>query len=750
MLAGLSALLAFSFHAGVNRRFVRMEDGLKIATTIRYALEWDELIEMEYHREAYKDNQESIYHLLLAFEYAHEAHLLQENITKEQNDLFGLEKDAEGKKEKADSYEREASLWAMRAFGDGRASVGSELTGVQLAKLAQDENERGQKALQHANMTLTEGSEKLHQAQEALQLAEEAQNHTTLDKGLCRWMPLACKIVRSQDTPNSTYSGSPTDIVIQANKDIQDALQQIHDAKIEKDLGMELLVNASTHANFSTQILQDAEMFRQQANIDRQQANKYRTQELEDERAYDADEKLIEKGKTEILTDETRMHNYTNSSQEFLKLAVSDRNNFRQAVDQYQRSRQRALDMETLLIAKTKEAKDHVAKAGWSALAACIAGSCLLAMVAVQIVAAFRYQQPLQWIVRPHPQTTHDLLYLLNHSFIFLLSIGYVGELLIDFGHERKIVRAFIVFLFSIVGASLQVTLLHFLPHICRMNKSSNLDWNVTRVLLREDVVKKGAIVSLVFACEMLFCWVNIGSTAFTRAYKLNNWWCWIAVVLLAAYYTSFVLKDDFLHGQVDTSPYLDVFDDPSIVRSNPISLESASRETFKEEEEEKRSLLVQSSPQASASPSIRVAGSKSVQASVSGSVVTPDSAEPGVLQPSANSSSSSSLNSVPLASAEAHGYGALVNGDNSLLSILPEIRASFLVSWRREFQKIRLLFEILLASWAIWIIRRDIALIFKLSPLAQGVAWGRCPLWILNVFLLAALAIVAMSYNKK
>jgi hypothetical protein len=751
MLAGLSTLLAWSFYGGVNRRFDLMEDGLKTATTIRYALEWDELLEMEYHNEAYKDNEESILHLLLAFEYAHEAHLLQENVTKKQKDMFRLEKDAEGKKEKADAEEKEASLWAMRAFGDGRASVGSALTGVELAKRAQDENELGKKVLQQANMTLTEGTDKLHRAQETLQLAEEALNHTTLDKGLCRWMPLVCDGIRKQVAPNSTYFGSPSDLVIRANNDIQDALQQIHDAKVEKDWAIELLVNASVHANLSTEILLDAKMFRKQAKTDQQQVNKYQTEELEYEREYNADQKFIDKDSTDIFIDEKRMYNYTNTSRDFLDMAISDHNGFRQAVERYQLSRQRAVDMETLLVVKTNESKHHVAKAGWSALAACIAGTCLLALVAVQIVAAFRYQRPFQWIVRAPPDTTHDLLYLLNHLFIFLLTMGYVGELLINFGRERKIVRATIVVVFSILGASLQVTLLHFLPHICKLHKSSNLDWRVTQVLLREDIVKKGSIVSLVFACEVLFSWVNIGAMAFERAYKLNNWWCWITVVFLASCYAIFVLKNEILPRQVDTSPYLDVFDEPLSVRSNPLSSNMTTAAAFNLEEE-KHSLLAQPFPEASASPSIRASMSEVAQASVPGSVTHSTAAAADIFNPVSKSSSSStsSMRSVPFGSAEAYGYGAMGNGDNSHLSILPEIRASFLVSWTAELRKIRLLIEILLASWAIWIIRRDVALIVKLSSLAQGVAWGGCPLWILNVFLLTALAIFAMSYKKK
>lgn len=740
----MSALLAVCFHASVNRRFSLMENGLKMAATIRYAMEWDELMELEYHNEAYQDNRESLRHLMLALEYAHEAHLLHENITKDRTEIQDLEGDAEEEKKKAEEDEKEASLWALRAFGDGRASVGAGLSGVELAKKAQDENERAQAALQHANQTLTEGTAKLHQAHESLQLAKEAKNHTTLDKGVCRWMSLACDIIRGQPTVNSSYPANPNDLAIQANKDIQDALQEIQDANTEKDWGMELLVNASAHANLSTDILQDAKMFRSQAIIDRDQAHKYRTQEVEDEKEYDKDEIFITEDRNEITADRKRMYNYTNTSRSFLEMAISDRVEFRHAVEQYQSSRTRAADMEKLLIQKTVEAKQHVSKAGWSALAACVAGACLLVTVAVQIVATFRYQRPIQWIVKGPPDTAHDLLYLVNHIFIFFLSIGYVGELLLDFGHEKKVTRTATVFLFSILGAVLQVSLLHFLPHICKMLQTSSiLDWSSSQVLIREDIVKKGSLVSIVFACEMLLMWVNIGTVAFTGAYRLNNWWCWIMVVSLAGCYTSFLLKTDWLDRRMDVSEYLDVFDTVT-VESNPLSYEERSRNSV-DNQEEKVSLLAQSSLRGSLSESMRDSASDYVETSAQGSIM--NSASPAYSKSDQRSSSSSSMRSVPLGNAEASGYGAT---DQIQTMILPEIRATFVRSWTSELRKTLLLVEILVVSWAVWIIRRNIILIFKLSPLVKGIAWGRCPLWILNIFFFVALAVFAMSYNRK
>ncbi|KAL3919548.1 MAG: hypothetical protein SGILL_003701 [Bacillariaceae sp.] len=274
-----------------------MEEGLKTATAIRYAMEWDELAEIEYHSEAYRENQESLHHLLLAFEYAKEAHLLRNNVTIENLDIASLEMDAEAEKQKAEEDEHEASLWAIRAFGDGRSAVGAELSGIELGKMAQTENEKGQAALLHANQTLTEATGRLRLAQATLELAQEAQNRTALDKGICQWIPIACNAIRShpQGKKNSTYAVRPSDAMIQANHDIQDALEEARDAKEEKDFALELLANASAHANLSTQILQDAAMFRVQANKDRQEADKYRTKEAEEEGEYELDEDILEK-----------------------------------------------------------------------------------------------------------------------------------------------------------------------------------------------------------------------------------------------------------------------------------------------------------------------------------------------------------------------------------------------------------------------------------------------------------------------
>jgi hypothetical protein len=731
-------LLAFSFHASVFRRFTLMEEGLKTATVIRYAMEWDELAEIEYHSEAYYDNQESLRHLLLAFEYAKAAHVLQENVTKEQQDIVVLEEDAEVETEQATKDQEEASMWALRAFGDGRAFVGAELSGIELGKQAQAENEKGHAALLHANQTLTEGTEKLHQAQAALELAEEAQNHTTLDKGICRWMPLACSVVRSHPDANSTYPANPTDAAIQANKDIQDALEEIHNAKEEREYGLELLANASAHANLSTQILQDANMFRTQANKDRQEANEYRVKEIKEEREYGEDKKMIQEESAQISFDIQKMNNYTNTSRDYLHMAISERREFRESWENFESSRARARDMQILLDEKTIEAKQHVAKAGWSALVACFAGACLLGVVTIQIIAAFRYQRPLQWIVRDPPHTEHDVLFLVNHIFIFFLSIGYVGELLIDFGHETKLARAAIVVLFSVVGAIFQATLLQFVPHMCRMFQASGLDLSISRVLCQEDVLKKGLITSILFALEMLLCWVNIGSIAFTGAYKLNNWWCWISVFLLSACYSVYVVKTNYVNSQFDTSGYLEVFDaSPSIVSGGPSKIEH-----------EKRLLLAELSLPESVQQAMGNSITGSLEGSAQGSIMSPDSGSSSPEPPAVKSSSS--MSSVPLGDVERTGYGATSNGSHAYMSIIPEIRSSFVSSWSCELGKLQLLFEMVVASWALWIIRTDIILIFKLSPMAKDFAWGRCPLWILNIFFLFILVTVAMSWNKK
>jgi hypothetical protein len=92
--------------------------------------------------------------------------------------------------------------------------------------------------------------------------------------------------------------------------------------------------------------------------------------------------------------------------------------------------------------------------------------------------------------------------------------------------------------------------------------------------------------------------------------------------------------------------------------------------------------------------------------------------------------------------------YGSVTTEEGDAQSISTQIASTFITSWRAELDKIRLLFEFLIASWALWIIRRDMILIMKLSPLSPDLVWGGFPLWILALLLLVVLGFTRYTFS--
>jgi hypothetical protein len=749
------AFLAFSFHASVSRRFTAMQNGLLEASRLRHELNWDELKAVEYHLEAARLYRESINHTLTAFAYVRKAELLKRNAGGDEKDVHDLEDESNELKKEAELDRREGDMWATRSYADGIAYEGTTMTGEELAQQAKRENEEAQVVMAHAARKRERGVADLKKAQADLKAAEELRNETIVEGGVCKWFQLACKTARGGSPPSpggNETDPNLSDDVIQANQKIQFALKEIHYATVEREHAMTIFRNASLHANMSVQILHEAQVFRNQSRIDAEEANAHHAHAAKENKEATEDELLAGELETEVTFETSEIKEYINTSNVCFSMAINEHYEALQVNQKLTLELAEVATVEEELEQKTEEAKSHVAKAGWYALVACIAGACLLVIVLVQIIASFRYQRPLFWIVRPPPHRMIDTLYLLNHSFIFVLSMGYVGELLVDFDQEDRASRAGITFLFACVAAIFQVSLLHLLPHSYKLFRESQLHSNNFRILLLEDILKKGAAVSLVFAIELLLVWVNVGSAAFKHAYQMNIWWTWIVVFGLAACYALYVMQHEDLLRTTDTSGYLDAFDADGCSNGPAVDQDIYSTQVD-EQCIERQSLLSNTAPgsvQGSLQGSIKQGYQDSVQQSTS------STAQGAILpvphpSPSHHSSSNSSMNSVPLRNQEEMGgYGALGDFNRSDLSISPEIRATFIASWRSELEKIRLLFEILVASWAVWIIRRDIELIVKFSPLVKGLAWGRCPLWILNIFLFVILIVLAKAYTNR
>jgi hypothetical protein len=108
-------------------------------------------------------------------------------------------------------------------------------------------------------------------------------------------------------------------------------------------------------------------------------------------------------------------------------------------------------------------------------------------------------------------------------------------------------------------------------------------------------------------------------------------------------------------------------------------------------------------------------------------------------------------MRSVPLgdgSGSEGHTAGSSVAAGYGTIGMAPMVMTQ--ARYILQLKKIRFLFEIFIACWAVWIVRRNVVLIIRLSPLVGDLAWGRCPLWILNIFAFVVIAWFVLACNKK
>ena len=344
--------------------------------------------------------------------------------------------------------------------------------------------------------------------------------------------------------------------------------------------------------------------------------------------------------------------------------------------------------------------------------------------------------------------------------------------------------------LFAFVAAIFQVVLLHLMPHVFRLARQPDLvgGGGIVRVLVYEDIAKKGTIVFLLCAMEVLLIWIVAGNIIFQRAYKWDTWAVWFGVFALAVSYSIFLRNHECVNPHqshsnrnigIDTSGYLDVFDG---VNSDSTP--------YGQDEVERQALLSSFKAECDmASSSSGIIANLKQSSSSSGGVSRQSGATTGsvAIDQSHNSSRSSrpSMKSIPLGSSDessvngttscdvytsaavahvagvgtgtAGGYGSVANKTENedrlyydhLFNDYPQIHSTFVSSWKIELEKLRLVFELLLACWAIWIMRSSIMLIVKLAPLTRSdIAWGRCPLWVLNIFLMMALICFGIRFN--
>ena len=682
------------------------------------AMEWDELKAFDYYLKSVRLHRQGIRDTIEAYEYTYAAILLNETVLEEEKDLERLREDAKNKEQQAEVDKRMRAIDGMSSFRNNRAFVGSKIAGINLAKQAEDENERSEILMSHTSENEALGKQKLKEAQEALVVAEEAQNATALNKGICKWASAICDAIRIHNDNkgrNQTSSIEPSDGVIKAYREIQNALLMIQEAEEERSFAIELHRNASIHANLSTALLEDAKAFHHQSEIDLKYAEKYRIKAEKEEAEAKKDGKQAEEEEADIALKEAEIQNDTERSAYMFNKVATDRYQEDYAIKRMNRDMEFVGKRRVEWEQKMEEATHHVSRAGWEALVASIAGLCLLVLVATRIVATFRYQRPLRWILREPPFFWQDIWYLFCHLGIFVLAMGYVGELLLTFHNQTNMARVGITVVFALIAAFLQVTLLHFLPAMDQLVRESRLDVAVIRVLVKTSIVQKGTIIALVSAIELLLCWCWMGTLAFTHIHKLNNVMVWLIVLCESVAYGVFLR----------TCEHSSIYVPTNCSTRQGVSSEIPSHIVINDE---RNSLL-----------------GPSYSRSSLGHV-------PGIQSPNASSGSPPSImQSIPLGDSDCcdddgDGYGSLSRFFRSYLSTSP---LNF--SWQSDLEKVRLLLEFWLVSLALRIVYRDLELIRKLSPLATGLVWGIAPLWILNIclFLILSSLIVSLANVK-
>eukprot|EP00537_Pseudo-nitzschia_pungens_P002765 CAMPEP_0172364280 /NCGR_PEP_ID=MMETSP1060-20121228/7446_1 /TAXON_ID=37318 /ORGANISM="Pseudo-nitzschia pungens, Strain cf. cingulata" /LENGTH=739 /DNA_ID=CAMNT_0013087243 /DNA_START=365 /DNA_END=2585 /DNA_ORIENTATION=- len=713
VIATISFLVAISFHAEVYRHFGEMEKGLEEAARIKSVMNYDELQALAKYHKSNELHRQGIEDTILAYEFYEQAYSLREDVFREKKNVQRLENDAKEKAEGAQVDERESAMYDRSSFVTGRASVTSTVTGMDLAQIAQAENEKSLDLMNKTTEAENHGKERLKEAQAALELAKAAQNHTEIDKGICYWAPVVCRTIEE-----SGGSVTASDAVIKANKDIKNALAEIHDAEAERAIAIELHQNSSLHANLSTELLDEAQVYKTQSQTYGEDAKKFHESASEKEAEAEKDEEEFQLEERDIAIKEGEIKNDIYKRNALHKKVKEDRIKEREALarmNHYTRLvKRRKREWEE----KKEEAIHHVAKAGWEALVASFSGVCLLLVVMTRIVTTFRYRQPLRWVLREEPYFSQDLLYLFCHVLIFLLAMGYVGELLMNFHDHKMLARTGITIVFALSASIIQITLLHLIPAVYSLLREARMESETVQLLLEKVVLKKGVIIAMVSAIEMLLCWCWIGTITFGRAFVLNSSLLWLAVLCMSLWYGIYIqthkhaVADDLLMSRCDES---------SNVGSDGIF----------SNENEQHSLLVTSH-----------------QELIQGSVPLSGNQVPAILSSLSSlrsSETSPSMVSIPIGSSESKDdcdYGSLTNFFRAHLSTSPE---NF--SWYAELQKVRLLFELLIASMAIWIVRRDLSLIRKLSPLANDLVWGKVPLWIVNILIFSAVATVVISF---
>ena len=673
-----------------------MMAGMQEVATLQRGMQIEEFKLFRNYREASDLRLASRRHVQEAYSKEYDAMEVLVRLRSEEKEAELIHEETQDMASRANQFEQRASNRSYASTADRMGYVASKLKGTSIEKQAEEEAAEASVRLVHAEELEREGLTRLHNAEAIL-------NGTTVDsdtiseivasnKGICRWMSWACKGV-DKSAPMDPNKKVSNEAISLANE-FSESLKLIDQAKKERENAVELLHRSSEDVNTSIALLERAYDLREKADREHSDAIELYQKAKAVEEQTEKDEMMGALEDQEVVMDKIRLIEDLNLMSEFAVEAREEAQNATALEFNSKDEQGRVIETGLRIRQATFAAKRHVTHAGWIALFAVLFSVVLLVLAALRVANAFQNNEPFSWLLARNPKLEiRDISYVALHVMLLLLSLAFSGELLFDYHIRGTVGRVEIVTLFALAGSFFQVTLLHLLPNVIRLIVLSSLNWNTFSTLLLENVGKSSIIVFAVFVLEILLLWVNFGTTLFSHVYKWNGFWLWGFVAMLAV-----------LH--------IVSFENYQSAVSLRGSHSSRINVTGIEEGTELISLE-------------------------SGTCSTPTSLQSVDLDSQVLRSSDD--RTVPVT------YGSTYSRPNAAFS--PEISATFISSWSSEVTRLFVLVDFLLASWAIWVARHNVSIIFRLSPLSAGIVWGFFPMWVLGVVLLLLLATLLFSF---
>lgn len=680
-MIALMALLTWGFHASVNHRFSLMMAGMQEAATLTNVMRIEELVLLEEYRQSTLLHLSSRQHILDAVTEEHQAMALLGRIRTEELQSSILHDAAAKLEGEATKEEKMASDLDYASIADNLDYISSKLKGTSVAKRAQDEAAEASKRLEHADDLAEQGAELLKQAEAKLNATENPSEVIAADQGICRWVYWACSSIDRNAPPETGKKISNEAIEIAAEFD--HALKLLNDASNERQYATNLLQKSSKDVNESIAILESASKFRENAEEEHFEAVELHDKAKKEEQKAKEDEIVEAIEEEEAISDKSRLITALNSMSRYVVQARAEGEDAT-ALDYHRQQEQTAITATEMQIrAVTYAAKKQVTHAGWYASTAVLMAVGLLYLSLQHIGKTCLTGEPWLWLVRQQKLSIRDVSYVYLHFLLVILTMAFSGQLLHDYPKHGFRGKIEIIALFSLVGSFFQVALLHFLPNVIRLVSVSSLNAHTFLTLVVENVAKSGIVVFAVFILEILLCWINFGAALFTHVYKWNGYCLWGVVTVAAILHL--VYFEDYSQLARDIDSTMEVRSAPTIDKEQGTELRS----------------LVDDTPQLW-------------------------DGRGGIM---------GDLDSASSSCTKDNNYGSTVVTNGHEFS--SEISSTFISSWTAQLSRLCFLVDMVLASWSIWVVRYNVAVIFKISPLSPGIVWGYMPLWVLNLVLL-------------